>query len=176
MFNQRGTTKQNWCKVEEEVILPWTMNLPLLWPKLAKPKSLMDLWFMNMEIFTLPLPSPPKRRKFCIFSSIIWCLAWHLEYMIVCADHNMWSFCIFSCIIWCLAWHLEYMIVCADHNMWWSQINMTTLVCVYVPRSYHYHLGLTRVFLGVQICDILNLATIPPKKKERPNLVNWINT
>ncbi len=149
MFNQRGSTKQNWCKVEEEeIILPWTMNLPLLWPKLAKPESLMDLWFMNVEIFTLPLPSPPKRRKFCIFSSIIWCLAWHLEYMIVCADHNMW----------------------------WSWISMATLVYVYVRRSYHYHFALTRVFLGVQIYDIPNLVTFPQKKKKRPKLVNWIYT
>jgi hypothetical protein len=83
---------------------------------------------------------------------------------------------IFSCIIWCLAWPLEYMIVCADHNMWWSGISMATLVYVYVPRSYHYNLALTRVFLGVQIYDIPNLAIFCPKKKERPNLVNWIYT
>jgi hypothetical protein len=46
---------------------------------------------------------------------------------------------------------LEYMIVCADHNMWWSWISMATLEYVYVPRSYHYYLALTRVFWGVQI-------------------------
>lgn len=35
--------------------------------------------------------------------------------------------------------------------------------------------ALTGVFLGVQICDIPNLATLPPKKKKRGQMFNLVN-
>jgi hypothetical protein len=35
--------------------------------------------------------------------------------------------------------------------------------------------ALTGVFLGVQICDIPNLATLPPKKRKRGQMFNLVN-